>query len=226
LIAPRWLRPSGSGFSYVVSRMVEYAIVLAVAVVINFLLPRALPGGPLKTVGGGQNVGELSSVDQQRVLAEYGLDKSVWEQFWAYVSKLVNLDLGISFGDGQPVISVIAQALPWTMMLVGTSILLTFLIGVTLGSIAGLRRQRGKGTGLLATALACDSIPSFLARNALHRVLRRHPAGTADVRGGRGMGRPCGAAALPRAPGADPHTHRVRTVLPGHSLLDALGADL
>lgn len=159
--SPRWLRPSGSGFSYVVSRMVEYAIVLAVAIVINFLLPRALPGGPLKTVGGGQNVGELSSVDQQRVLAEYGLDKPVWEQFWAYVSKLVNLDLGTSFGDGQPVISVIGQALPWTMLLVGTSILLTFLIGVTLGSIAGLRRKRGKGTGLLATALACDSIPSF-----------------------------------------------------------------
>lgn len=146
---------------YIAGRCLEYGLVLALAIVINFALPRALPGGPLKTLGGGENVGVLSPEDQQRILAEYGLDKSLFEQFVTYVSNLVTLDLGNSFADGQPVIDVIAQALPWTLLLVGSSILLTFVIGVTLGTLAGLRRKQGKGSGLLATALLFDSIPSF-----------------------------------------------------------------
>ncbi len=136
-------------------------MVLVLAVVINFLLPRALPGGPLQTVGGGENVGALSSADQQRILAQYGLNQSLWQQFWTYASRLVRLDLGTSFADGQPVTTVIGQALPWTLLLVGTAIVLTFLIGVTLGAVAGLRRKRGKGSVALATVLMFDSIPSF-----------------------------------------------------------------
>lgn len=159
--SPRPHRFSRSGLVYIVGRMTEYVIVLALAIIINFLLPRALPGGPLKTVGGGENVGVLSPEDQERILAEYGLDMSMWEQFPTYVSNLATLDLGSSFGDGQPVTSAIGRALPWTMLLVGSSLVLTFLIGVTLGAIAGMRRQRGKGSGILATVLTMDSIPSF-----------------------------------------------------------------
>lgn len=143
------------------SRAVEYGTVLALALVINFALPRALPGGPLRTLGGGENVGALSTEDQQRILAEYGLDRSLWEQFFAYLGNVFTLDLGTSFADGQPVLDSIAQALPWTMLLVGSSIVCTALIGVALGTWAGLRRRRGKGSGLLSTALLFDSIPSF-----------------------------------------------------------------
>ncbi|WP_020580026.1 ABC transporter permease [Actinopolymorpha alba] len=146
---------------YAVGRGIEYLSVLALALVINFVLPRALPGGPLKTLGGGENVGVLSTEDQQRILAEYGLDKSLGEQFLTYLANLLTLDLGKSFADGQPVLDVIVEALPWTMLLVGSSIVLTFLIGVTLGAFGGLRRKQGKGSGLLASALLFDSIPSF-----------------------------------------------------------------
>ena len=159
--ADRSRRRSGNGLTYIAGRMVEYAVVLVLAVVINFLLPRALPGGPLQTVGGGENVGQLSSADQQRILAQYGLDQPLPQQFWNYVSQLARFDLGTSFVDGQPVTAVIGQALPWTLLLVGTSIVLTFVIGVSLGAFAGLRRKRGKGSALLATVLMFDSIPSF-----------------------------------------------------------------
>lgn len=146
---------------YLASRGAEYGIVLALALVINFALPRALPGGPLRTLGGGENVGALSTEDQKRILAEYGLDRSLWEQFLAYLGNVLTLDLGTSFADGQPVLDTITQALPWTMLLVGSSIVCTALIGVALGTWAGLRRRRGKGSGLLSTALLFDSIPSF-----------------------------------------------------------------
>ncbi|HEX5995910.1 MAG TPA: ABC transporter permease [Jiangellales bacterium] len=146
---------------YLAGRAAEYGIVLALALVINFALPRALPGGPLRTLGGGENVGALSTEDQQRILAEYGLDRSLWEQFLTYLGNVFTLDLGTSFADGQPVLDSIMQALPWTMLLVGSSIVCIALVGVALGTWAGVRRQRGKGSGLLSTALLFDSMPSF-----------------------------------------------------------------
>lgn len=146
---------------YLAGRFAEYGIVLGLAVVINFMLPRALPGGPLQTLGGGENVGLLSPEDQKRVLAEYGLDRSLGEQFLTYLGNLATLDLGKSFADGQPVIDVIAQAFPWTLLLVGSTILLTFVVGVTLGAFGALRRQRRKGNVLLGAALLFDSMPSF-----------------------------------------------------------------
>ncbi|MBC9005958.1 ABC transporter permease [Micromonospora aurantiaca (nom. illeg.)] len=146
---------------YLAGRGAEYGTVLALALVINFALPRALPGGPLRTLGGGENVGALSAEDQRRILAEHGLDRSLWEQFLAYLGDVFTLDLGTSFGDGQPVSDAIMQALPWTMLLVGSSIVCTALIGIALGALAGLRRRRGKGSSLLSTALLFDSIPSF-----------------------------------------------------------------
>lgn len=147
--------------TYLASRAAEYGIVLAFALVINFALPRALPGGPLRTLGGGGNVGALSTDEQRRILAEYGLDRSLWEQFLGYLGDVFTLDLGTSFADGQPVLDSITQALPWTLLLVGSSIVCTAVIGVALGTWAGLRRRRGKGSGLLSTALLFDSIPSF-----------------------------------------------------------------
>ncbi|HEX6073932.1 MAG TPA: ABC transporter permease [Micromonosporaceae bacterium] len=159
LVTGRSWRATGG---YLAGRCVEYGVVLALALVINFVLPRALPGGPLQTLGGGgESVGLLSPEDQKRVLAEYGLDRSTSEQFLTYLSNLARLDLGNSFADGQPVVDVISRALPWTLLLVGSSILLGFGIGVLLGAFGALRRQRGKGNILLGTALLFDSMPAF-----------------------------------------------------------------
>lgn len=146
---------------HLAARFGEYGIVLAFALAINFVLPRALPGGPLKTLGGGENAGALSADAQARILAEYGLDRPVWEQFLVYLGKLATFDLGNSFVDGSPVTDAIVRALPWTLLLVGTSIVLTFVIGVSAGALAGFRRRKGKGSGLLSGALLFDSIPSF-----------------------------------------------------------------
>lgn len=145
---------------YLASRLAEYGLVLAAALVINFMLPRALPGGPLQTFG-GEDVGRLSAADQAKILAQYGLDRPLPEQFVDYLGKTARLEFGDSFSGGQPVLAELARALPWTLLLVGTSIIVMALLGMVLGVFGALRRSRGKGAGLLSGVLVFDSMPAF-----------------------------------------------------------------
>ncbi|WP_405110364.1 ABC transporter permease [Micromonospora sp. NBC_01405] len=144
----------------VLGRAGGYLAVLAVAVTVTFALPRALPGGPLRTLGGA-DVGQLDATTRAQVVAAYGLDQPLHVQFARYLRDLARLDLGESFNGGRPVIEAIGAALPWTLLLVGTSVLLTAAVGVLLGVLAGLRRGRGKGNLLLAGVLLLDAAPAF-----------------------------------------------------------------
>lgn len=152
---------AGAGTArYMAGRAGEYLAVFVVALIINFALPRALPGGPLGTLA-GESVGEMSSEQQAKIIAQYGLDRPLFRQFLDYLGDLLTLDLGRSFTDGRPVVEAIATALPWTLLLIGSSIVVTTVVGVTLGVFGGLRRERGGGTLLLVAVLVLDATPAF-----------------------------------------------------------------
>lgn len=142
------------------SRGVQYLVVLAVILGLNFALPRALPGGPLAALG-GEDVGELSSAEREAILATYGLDRPVGEQFAGYLRDLLTGDLGTSFVDRRPVAEVVLEALPWTLLLIGTATLLTSAIGVGLGVLSATRRRHGSGNAVVVGALVVDSLPAF-----------------------------------------------------------------
>ncbi|MEW1839396.1 ABC transporter permease [Nonomuraea angiospora] len=146
---------------YAASRLAEYAAVLAVALTLNFALPRALPGGPLKLFGSPEALARLTADERAQLATQYGFGKPVHEQFLDYLGGVFTLDLGTSLSDGRPVTQALGEALPWTLLLVGTSIVCTALVGVTLGVLGALRRRRGKGSGLLGTAIVLDSFPQF-----------------------------------------------------------------
>ena len=148
-------------WTYLGGRLLEYATVLFVALTLNFLLPRALPGGPLKLFGSPEALARLTAEERAQIATEYGFGDPIHVQFLDYFLSVVTLDLGTSLSDGREVTEAIADALPWTLLLVGTSIILTTLIGITLGVIGGLRRREGKGTGTLIGAIVVDSIPQF-----------------------------------------------------------------
>jgi peptide/nickel transport system permease protein len=146
---------------YTAGRLAEYAAVLAVALTLNFALPRALPGGPLKLFGSPEALARLTADERAQLATQYGFGKPLPEQFLDYLGGVFTLDLGTSLTDGRPVTQALGEALPWTLLLVGTSIVATALLGVTLGVLGALRRRRGKGSGLLGTAIVLDSFPQF-----------------------------------------------------------------
>jgi peptide/nickel transport system permease protein len=147
--------------TYLGGRIAEYLLVLLVALTLNFLLPRALPGGPLKLFGSPESLARLTAEERAQIATEYGFGDPIYVQFFDYLKSVVTLDLGTSLSDGRAVTEAIGDALPWTLLLVGTSIVFTTLIGITLGVIGGLRRSEGKGTFTLIGAIVVDSIPQF-----------------------------------------------------------------
>lgn len=146
--------------AYGTGRALQYALVIAVAVTINFALPRLAPGDPIDYLLGNQAV-QLSAEDKAEILAQFGLDKPVLEQFGDYVGGLLTGDLGTSVRFGQPVSDVLLDRVPYTLLLVGTSIVLASLVGTALGVIAAWKRGSGTDIGSLSAVMFVDSTPIF-----------------------------------------------------------------
>lgn len=143
-----------------VRRVAQYLLVVVVAVGVNFLLPRAMPGGPLKAIA-GQDARQLSEPARQELLAEYGLDQPLHRQLGDYLADVAHGDLGRSLRDKRCVTTRVAERLPWTLLLMGTSLVVTVVVGVLFGVLAGAARGSGGGTGSLILFVALDSMPPF-----------------------------------------------------------------
>lgn len=133
---------------------------LAVAIGVNFALPRAMPGGPIRAIAGA-DARALPEESRERILAEYGLDRPLVVQFGDYAAGVLTGDLGRSLADKRPVTTRILERLPWTLLLMGTSLLVTSLVGIFFGLLAGAGRERSRGAGGLAVFLALDAMPPF-----------------------------------------------------------------
>jgi len=143
-------------------RVVFYVITAWAAITLNFLIPRLLPGDPVQSLI-NKYQGRLSTDAIKSLYVLFGLDhkRTIWEDYGQYWVNLFHGDFGISFTFfPSPVSEVISQALPWTLVLVG----LSTVIGFVLGTLAGIGLGWRRGTwadGLLPVANFFSSIPYF-----------------------------------------------------------------
>ncbi|WP_438354567.1 ABC transporter permease [Microbacterium sp. CJ88] len=148
-------------------RITFYIVTLWAAVSLNFLLPRMLPGDPaaimlgkLRRANGGR---PLSEETVRSITSILGAEKgtSLWDQYLAYWGRLLQGDLGISSTRYPASVGeLIAGALPWTVVLVGTATVLSFVIGLVAGAWVGWKR----GTvldHLVPATTVLQSIPYF-----------------------------------------------------------------
>src|SRR5262249_13495656 len=139
-----------------------------IAVTVNFMIPRLLPGDPIEAalqtrtaMTGSQdaNVAEIARIYR----AKFGLDKPLWQQYLNYWGDIIRLDLGVSLADfPQPVISKVRSALPWTLGLLGVSTVLAFAFGTVLGALAAWPRAPRFVKALLPPFMLMSAIPFFL----------------------------------------------------------------
>lgn len=142
------------------ARILGYVVVLWLGATANFLLPRLLPGDPIQFLIGEES-DRLSEPQRQVVLAQFGLDRPLLEQYKQYLSGLVRLDFGASISRGAPVLKLVAQRLPWTLLLVGSAIVLAFVLGFALACLFHWVESARTSSALIGAVVFLGSLPPF-----------------------------------------------------------------
>lgn len=148
---------------YVVRRLGFYVIAVFVAVTLNFLIPRLLPGNPVDAIlAKTQSSAPLPPSARRALEIQFGVSHDpLFVQYWHYLGTLVHGQFGISVSFyPTPVSTIVLQALPWTLALVGLSTLISFVLGVSLGALAGWKRGSWLDAIVPATTLFA-AIPYF-----------------------------------------------------------------
>jgi len=138
----------------------QYALVLLVALTLNFMLPRFMPGDPLQYII-GEDIGRLTPEEREKIRVEQGLDRPIHVQFASYLGDLTRGDLGWSIGKKAPIGDILKDRLPPTLLLTGTALLLSTIIGVALGAAAAWRRGSRSDLGIMSAFIFLESLPAF-----------------------------------------------------------------
>ena len=140
--------------------VVAYILTIFILLFLNFLLPRLLPGDAIIAMYSGHEV-VMTDEMYAELVRMHGLDLPLYEQFFTYLSELAHGDLGYSYICHASTASLIMDALPWTLLLVGTSFVLSAIAGIVLGVESSWRRGGRFDKALLTFMLLLDGIPSL-----------------------------------------------------------------
>ncbi|MHC1755599.1 MAG: ABC transporter permease [Methanosarcina sp.] len=153
--------------SGIARKATRYLASLVLITVINFTLPRLMPGDPVKNLI-GEDVYVSENV-MEELRAELGLNRSLYEQFASCLSDLLHLDLGYSYHLHAPVAEILLDRMSWTLLFVGVSVLIGALMGSLLGALAGWKPERimSRFAGFAFVVLSCTP-PYFLALLSLY----------------------------------------------------------
>jgi peptide/nickel transport system permease protein len=148
---------------FLAGRLVKAVIVVLAIAALNFVLVRLAPGDPASVLAGEAGATDPKFVDELR--ARFGLDKPVWEQLLIYLGQVVRLDLGFSYRNQVPVIALIGERLPATLLLMTSGFLFSLVAGVGLGVLAArarfLERGRFLDSVVMTIALVFYATPLF-----------------------------------------------------------------
>lgn len=141
---------------YIVKRIFKGLVTIFITVTLTFLIVRLMPSNPIYMMIGTR----MSETQIQALTEKFGLDKPLWEQYALYLKNLLHGDLGTSFAQKRPVMSIIGERLPWTLLLMGLAQVLTMLIGIPLGIYSGYRR--GSWLDNIVNAISVFGISVFV----------------------------------------------------------------
>jgi peptide/nickel transport system permease protein len=144
--------------AYLARRLVQAALILVGVAAITYFLLYMLPADPARMVAGRSATKE--QVDLVRM--QLGLNQPIWEQFASYLWKLLQGDLGRSYLQRTQVTELLAARLPASLLLMVGAIFCELAIGLTLGTVAGLRRATSVDHTLMVVALVFISTPQFV----------------------------------------------------------------
>src|SRR5215210_8077883 len=146
-------------------RLLFYVFALWVALTINFLLPRLMPGDPI--AGLLQHLSPAQLAANPGLIQTYqallgGSDNSIWQDYVVYLHRIVQFDFGLSTSNyPTPVSEVIGRTLPYSIFLVGVAFVLAFVLGTAIGMVAAWRRGGFVDSVLTPAFMSLGAFPAF-----------------------------------------------------------------
>ncbi len=142
---------------FLIRRVLLSVCLILILIVINFLLIHLAPGDPAHILAGQSGDAKY----YEFIRARFGLDRSLGTQLWIYVTSVLRGDFGYSLGYQQPVVSVIFERVPATLLLMLSAVSLASVGGVILGVEAARRENSLADRAINTFALIGYSVPSF-----------------------------------------------------------------
>lgn len=154
----RMLDMNTKTLGYILKRLFLAILTVWVVITITFFVSRAVPGGPFASEKA------ITPAAKAALEAKYGLDKPLMEQYTTYLKDIVTeFDFGPSLKNrGRDVIDIIADGMKTSAKLGLTAAGIALVLGVVLGSVAALRRNKLIDRVIMVFTTACISMPSFI----------------------------------------------------------------
>src|ERR1700736_5758585 len=117
---------------YLLRRASFYLVALWASVTFNFIIPRLMPGNPAEAYIAKVRANNVTPQFLHALEQEFGVNTGVpiWQQYFTYLGDVLHGNLGVATSQFPHNVSeVLAQGLPWTIGLVGISVILSFFIG-------------------------------------------------------------------------------------------------
>ena len=146
-------------------RLGFYVFAIWIALTVNFLLPRLMPGDPI--------AGVLQHLSSAQIAANPGIIKtyqallggghhSIWADYVTYLGRIAHLNFGVSTSNyPTPVSEVIGRTLPYSIFLVGVGFILSFAIGIAIGMVAAWRRGGFTDSVVVPAFMMIGAFPAF-----------------------------------------------------------------
>lgn len=154
--------------SYVAKRIAMFFLIVWLAATINFFLPRLGGQDPIReqlvaqaALSGTVQVGLEEMIEVYN--KKFGLDTPIWQQYLTYLGDMSRFDFNYSISNyPQKVIDIIGKAIPWTLILLTTTTLFSWVMGTLLGAFMGWPRAPKWLSFLMPPLLSLSAIPFFL----------------------------------------------------------------
>ena len=165
-------RRAGQVAAVILGQAIRAVLVLAGILAVNFMLLHAAGGDAADVLAGESGAADAAYVEALR--HRFGLDRPLPVQFALYAGRVAGGDFGYSFRNGVPVLDLIAQRLPATLLLSGSALALSVGAGILLGAVAARYRDSWIDGLVSTTATLGYAIPLFWAGLMLIVVFAVH----------------------------------------------------
>jgi peptide/nickel transport system permease protein len=150
---------------YFLNKLLWFLVTFVFAIILNFVLPRLMPGDPVAAIMQRATQGMTSQSGVQKVYEQYtelfGTNKPMLEQFFLYVRNAAKGDFGVSFSQyPRPVSDIIKSSIVWTVCLQFPAIIVGWIIGNVLGALAAYLKK-GFDKVIMPVSIFLSNLPAF-----------------------------------------------------------------